>query len=127
MDRSQERALLWTPRVLGIVYALLVASFALEVFNEPGEMSDKLGSFLIRLSPAVLLGVAVALAWTLENWGGLLYLLVALIYPALHWGSMEWSQLALLSGVPVVIALLCFAHHWLVSHNPPRGGPLTPA
>lgn len=131
MSRTPERMLLWAPRLLAIAYVIVVALFALDAVRAEGGSADEWIGFAIHLSPAVLIAAAVAVAWHLEGWGAVLFGVVALLYPALHWGRMEWPMFALLSGTPLVVGLLFLAHRWMVTREPPpprqHDGPLSSA
>lgn len=131
MNRTPERVLLWAPRVLAIAYVIVVALFALDAVRAEGGPADEWIGFAIHLSPAVLIAAAVAVAWHLEGWGAVLFGVVALLYPALHWGRQEWPMFALLSGTPLIVALLLLVHRWVATHELPlprqHDGPLSPA
>lgn len=128
MDRTMERVLAWAPRILGIGFTLFLAVFALDAFDGNGGVGVRLLDFSMHLLPAFVLAAVVAVAWRRERWGGALYVGLALLYPVLMWGRIRhWSWVAVISGVPMLIALLLLAHVWFVTRERRSlDGPLSP-
>jgi hypothetical protein len=102
----------WTPRVLGILLTTLVGLFALDVFGEGRGPWETFLAFLIHLLPAALVLLAVAVAWRWALAGGILFAGLGVLYLVMAWGKVHWSAIALLSGLPFLLAALFFLD-WL--------------
>jgi glucose-6-phosphate-specific signal transduction histidine kinase len=63
MSPASRRLLLWTPRVLGIAFALFISLFALDVFEEAQGFWPTLLALLRHLVPTFILLAMVILAW----------------------------------------------------------------
>lgn len=102
----------WTPRIAGIVIAVFVSLFALDVFDMQGSLWEKIGGFIIHALPAILMGVMVALSWRRAWIGFVVFLLAALFFLRTLLGNPEgWlGMLLLFSGPMAVIAALFWAN-----------------
>lgn len=103
------RLLYWTPRIAGILIALFVSLFALDVFEMEGSLLQKIGAFLIHAAPAIGLGLLMILAWRWEWVGFAAFTLGALFF--LRFG-VDPGMLLLFSGPMAAIAGL-FLMDWL--------------
>jgi hypothetical protein len=79
-----ERALFWTPRILGVLFAAFLGSFALDVFGEGWRWGAAGGTLLIALGAWYLLGT---------------------------WGRFHWSAYLAISG-PLFLTGGLFLAHW---------------
>jgi hypothetical protein len=71
----------WTPRVLCLAFAAFLAMFALDVFGEHLGFWATLAALAMHLLPTTgLVLVVLALAWRWPAVGGVLLVLVALLY-----------------------------------------------
>lgn len=120
-DRTVPRWLTWTPRVLGILFALFVSLFALDVFEGPGGMARKLLGLLIHLVPTAMVVAALLVAWRWEGIGALLFLGLGAYYLAASWGDGNWSAVLAIAG-PLLLTGLLFLLNWLRRAGPPRRG-----
>ena len=75
-----KKTLYWTPRIFGIIFALFVSLFALDMFSEGKGFFEAFLGFLIHLTPSYLIIAALILAWKNEKLGGILFILL--------WGSL---------------------------------------
>ncbi|NUQ36271.1 MAG: hypothetical protein HUU23_00430 [Caldilineales bacterium] len=98
-----RRFLLWTPRILGILFALFISLFAFDVFAEGYGFWETLWALLMHLIPTALVGIATILAWRRPLWGGLLFCGLAAIYVIMTHGRLDWALIiagpALLTGL----------------------------
>jgi hypothetical protein len=78
MGRRLARVLYLTPRIAGILIALFIGLFALDVFGMPGSIWERILGFLIHALPSIVLIAAAALSWRWEWVGALAFGLVAL-------------------------------------------------
>lgn len=110
MTTVGRRALFWTPRVLGIAFALFLSLFALDVFSEGYPPWKTVLALGIHLVPAGVVALALVIAWRFEWAGAALFAGLALFVWS-NWNVRE-SAAILLIGVPLVLASL-FLANWL--------------
>ena len=112
MGSRGGRILLWIPRVLGILVALFLAVFALDVFGEGRPLGETLIAFLIHVIPSLLLLAVVALAWRREWVGAVVFILLAVAYSL--WAAEHLAWILGIAGPLVVVGLLylwSWRHH----------------
>ncbi len=114
MQGKFERVLFWLPRGLGILFALFVSLFALDVFNE-GVTWRALAGFLVHLIPVYLLILVLVLAWRWEWIGVVMYPLLAFAY-MVSMPDFPISVYVTLTG-PLFLLSLLFLIHWLTTRQ----------
>ncbi len=116
------RILLWTPRVLGIAFAVFLSLFALDAFQETQTFWQALPAFLIHLIPSAIIVAVLALAWRWEWIGAVLFFAAGMIYLMAAWRHISWvlgisGPLFLLA----VLFLVCWIKRQEVhSHSTPQ-------
>jgi hypothetical protein len=110
-----ERIVLWAPRVLGLLFAVFLSLFALDVFGAGYGFWDAILAFLIHLLPVWVLLIGLALARRREWVGALVYDGFAIWYVASMWGP--YPLVANLIGVrpiagPLLLVALLFLASW---------------
>ena len=103
--------LYWTPRVLGIVFAVFISLFALDALEGPASPGRKLAGFAMHLVPTALVVAALLVAWRREGIGGLLLVGLGAYYVAASWGHSRWDAYLVIAG-PLVLAGLLFLLGW---------------
>ncbi len=98
MTPTTRRALLWSPRILGICNALFLALFAMDALAE-GPLA-----LLIHAAPALFLLLVVALAWRWAWIGGLVFIALALLYAATTLQRPDW--ILSISGPLLAVGIL---------------------
>ena len=80
MTKRINRFIYWTPRILGIIFILFLMMFSLDVF-EPGLTVWQIiiGLFMHNL-PALILLIFLIISWKYEIVGGIVFILVGLLY-----------------------------------------------
>jgi len=111
MHALSRRALYWTPRVLGILFALFLSLFALDVFAEGAGFREIALALALHLLPTLLVVALLVLAWRREWLGALGFLALAVLYVARFWGVFPLLTYVMMTGPLVVIALL-FLFGW---------------
>ncbi len=112
MSPSLQRFLYWTPRILSIVYVLFVSMFALDVFNETAGFFNTVLALTMHLIPSFVLVIVLIFSWRREWIGGVVYLLLAVLYVTITWGRFQWSAYALIAG-PLVLLGGLFIVGWI--------------
>jgi len=110
MKRLMKRLLYWSPRVLGILFALFLSMFALDVFGEGYGFWGTILALLIHLIPTWIVVVALAIAWRWE-WVGALLLIAAGLYYALT--TLNHPDWILVIAGPAFLVGGLFLLNWL--------------
>jgi hypothetical protein len=112
MNTSVNRILIWTPRILGIIFILFTSIFALDIFDMGlGFWGTILGLFMHLLVPTFALAIVLVLAWRWEWVGVLGFGAWGIGYLAMTRGFDAIAYL-LIAGIPLLIALL-FLASWI--------------
>jgi len=74
-----SRALVWTPRVLGLCVTVFIGLFALDAFEGQGFWAS-LPGFLLHLVPSFILLATVLVAWRHAGVGAAVFLGLAAFY-----------------------------------------------
>lgn len=113
MKQSLKKILLWTPRVLGILFVLFISLFALDIFEMGLGFWGTIVGLFMHLLPSIALAIAIALAWKWEWVGALGFLGWAVWYLfAFLQNGFGWGTYLLIAGIPVLIGLL-FLVSWI--------------
>lgn len=111
ISRRLSKFIYFMPRIAGIVITLFVGMFALDVFSEGNSLWEMLGAFLIHASPAIVMAIALALAWRRPQIGFVVFLVAAIFF--LGFGIRRPENLIGIvlgiSGPMAVIAMLFWA------------------
>ncbi len=107
-----HKLLVWTPRVLAILYAAFISLFALDVWEMPGSFLQRLGGFLIHLVPTYFIIAATILAWKRPFAGGVVFLSMGAAF-TLFFGWAEMETFLLMAGPLFLIGLLFILEGWL--------------
>ena len=112
MNTSTKLALFWTPRVLCILFAMLLSLFASDVFSEGFGFWRTILALLIHLVPVYIVVIALVIAWRWEWVGAILFIALALFYLVGSWGRFHWSAYLVISG-PLVLLGVLFLFNWI--------------
>lgn len=112
MKTPLKRLLFWTPRILCILFAAFISTFAADVFGEGYGFWRTILALLIHLIPTWIVLVVLAVAWRLEWVGGIVFTALATLYLAMFWGRFHWSTYLVISGPLFLVGILFFLN-WL--------------
>jgi hypothetical protein len=107
-----KRFLYRAPRVLGVLFALFISLFALDVFGEGHSIWQTILALLIHLVPVYILVIVLVIAWKWEWVGAVAFAALAVLYVVAAWGSFHWSAYAAISG-PLVVLSALFLVGWI--------------
>lgn len=107
-----QRLLYWSPRILGIAFAMFISLFALDVFDGQHAFWPTLVALLMHLIPTALILAVLAVSWRWEWVGGLVFTALGVLYLATAWGRFHWSAYAVISG-PLFLLGGLFLANWL--------------
>lgn len=106
MKRPVRQLLFWTPRVLGILFALFLSLFALDVFGAGYGFWGTFLALLIHLLPVFALLIGLALAWRWEWIGTVIFCGFSLWYLLAFGGRFPPSVYMTIAGPPIIVGLL---------------------
>lgn len=106
MNTGLKQLLLWAPRVLGILFALFLSIFALDVFSEGYTVGELFVALFMHLIPTFILLIALAVAWRWEWVGALVFFGFVAWYLSEAWGQFPLPTLLLISGPPLLVGVL---------------------
>ena len=112
MNASTKRVLFWTPRVLGILFAIFVSVFALDVFSEGYGLWQTIGALPLHLVPTFIVVIALVIAWRWECVGAVLFNALAVFYVVSAWGRFPLGAYLSISG-PLVLVGVLFLFNWI--------------
>jgi len=110
------------PRILGILFAMFVSLFALDVFGQGAGLWQEILGLLIHLVPTYLIILALVIAWRWEWVGTILFGGLGVFYIVLTWEQFSWVAAALISGPAFLVGAL-FLLDWTcgLRRQPPQG------
>jgi hypothetical protein len=111
MNPILRKTLFWTPRLLGILFALFLSLFAMDIFSMGLGFWGTVVGLLMHLIPSIALAIFITLAWKWEWVGALGFLGWAIFYVTTARG-FDWTVYALIAGIPALIGLL-FLFGWV--------------
>lgn len=111
-NNSMKRKLLyWTPRILSILFVLLLSLFALDVFGKYQGLAVIPALFMHLLIPLAVALVTIA-AWK-WNWiGAIAFFSFAVYYVWMVGLDRDWTWYATIAGPAVIIGIL-FLFDWI--------------
>lgn len=99
MKNQTNKLIIWTPRILAILFVLFLALFSLDIFDgNYGFWGTVLGLFMHNI-PSLVLLVIVVISWKYEIVGGVAFIAAGLLYIgsvayAAITNGFEWYYLA---------------------------------
>jgi hypothetical protein len=112
-----KRTLFWGPRILGILFALFMSLFALDVFGEGYGFWETILALVMHLVPTYILVVVLVVAWRWEWVGAILFSLLGVLYLVMTRGRVHWSAYLTISG-PLFLVGGLFLANWLSRRSP---------
>jgi hypothetical protein len=108
-----HQLLYWTPRALGIVFALFISLFALDVFSETRGFWNTLLALTMHLIPTFLMLIVLAVSWRREFIAGIIFPLLGVLYIVWAWNKPfgVLSTFLLMAG-PLVLTGGLFLLNW---------------
>ena len=106
MNETVKKVVFWTPRVFGILIAIFISLFALDVFTEGYSFWETLIALTMHLVPTAIIVIVLAIAWRWEKIGGFLFIILGVLYIALFWGPDQIPGYLLISGPLFLVGIL---------------------
>jgi hypothetical protein len=98
---------------LGIFIAIFISLFALDVFAEGYSFWETIIALLMHLIPTVIILIILAIAWRWEWIGGILFILLGVLYITLFWDPSQLPAYLMISGPLFLIGLLFLLNGFL--------------
>lgn len=96
-----------TPRLAGILIAIFIGLFSLDVFTGEAPLWQEIGGFIVHSIPSILLAVILVIAWRRPWVGFAAFLLVSILFLRFAFReTIDFGNLLLLSFPLAAIALL---------------------
>ena len=111
MKILSQRLLLWTPRILGLLFAAFISLFALDVFEENHGFWQTTLALMMHLIPTAILLAIVAISWRWEWVGGVLFPALGAFYLINFWGRFPLSVYLVITG-PLFFLGILFLMNW---------------
>ena len=110
---KNTKLLFWLPRVLAILFIGFLAIFALDVF-EPGKTFDYyIIALFMHLIPNFILTALLIIAWRQEKFGGILFILLSVLFTLFFRTYLFWQNFILISFPVFLIGGLFLRHDYL--------------
>jgi len=107
-----QELLYWAPRALCITCALFIGMFALDAFAEGRSFWENILALFMHLIPTFVILIVLALSWQREWIGGLIFVLLAVLYIWSIWNTrFFWTAGPLISG-PLLLTGILFLLNW---------------
>ncbi len=101
------------PRIAGIIIAVFISLFALDVFEMGGTIWQKIGGFIIHAAPALIFGLVMFFAWKRPLIGAIVFGLGAIFFLRfVFMGSDFGFPNFLIFTSPVAIISALFYLNW---------------
>ena len=113
MNKNTKRVLFWTPRILGILFTILLSLFAFDVFEGNYGFWQTIGALLLHLIPAFILAIVLIIAWRWELVGAVVFIAFAVFYVGMSvsWGHFPLIAILFISGPLLLIGILFLLNH----------------
>jgi len=115
MRRGVKNTLYWTPRIVALLFIILLGMLSLDVFSEGYGFWGTILALLIHNIPAAILLVAIVLAWRWEWIGAVVLIAWAVLYcymSFMRFPRFPASVYVGIAGLPFVLGVL-FLLNWL--------------
>ena len=112
MKAAVKRSVYWAPRVLGILFAVFISLFALDVFGEAQGLWGTIVALAMHLIPTGIIVLLLLVAWRWEWVGAAVFGMLGILYIYWSWGKFHWSAYLSISGPLFLIGIL-FLINWM--------------
>ena len=97
----------WFPRILGLLYVILIASFALDSFSGDEGLLTQTGQFVIHLIPAFVAAGILAVSWRYPLIGGICFMVLGMIF-TVYFGTYNKLSNFLIVSMPLFLIGVLF-------------------
>ena len=104
-------------RILGIVFAIFISIFALDVFGEGQSLGTILVALFMHLIPTFVILIILWIAWKWSLPGGILFILIGISY-IISAGQQHIATYLIIAGTPILIGTLFVIGYILKKKKP---------
>ena len=103
-----RKIIYWAPRVLGVLYAIFISLFALDIFSEGYTFTETVTGLFMHLLPTLAVVAVLVVAWRRELIGGMLFVLLAGAFLVFFGGSNDIEGYLIVAGPLFLVGILFF-------------------
>lgn len=122
MNEKIKKVLFWAPRVLGVLFAIFISLFALDVFMEGYGFWEMIIALLMHLIPTAIFLLVLVVAWRWERIGGFLFIALGVLYIALFWSPDRLPGYLIISGPLFLVGFLFLLDGFFARDNRTEAG-----
>lgn len=122
MNEKIKKVLFWAPRVLGVLFAIFISLFALDVFMEGYGFWEMIIALLMHLIPTAIFLLVLVVAWRWEMIGGFLFIALGVLYIALFWSPDRLPGYLIISGPLFLVGFLFLLDGFFTRDNRTEAG-----
>ena len=108
MKAGTKRIILWSPRILGILFAIFISLFALDVFGEGDTLGETIIALGMHMIPTLIVVLALVVAWRWPWLGAIVYMALAVVYMLMSHGE------SFVLSVPLFLLGVLFLVQWIL-------------
>lgn len=98
-----EKIIYWLPRIIMAVLICFFVLFSLDVFSMEGTFLEKIVGFLMHNIPTFILILLLAFAWKKERIGGILFIILGIVF-TFYFNTYQRIDTFLLISFPPILA-----------------------
>ena len=117
MKKSLKNFFLWSPRIIGICFILFLSLFAFDAFELDMPLWKQMVGFLIHLIPNYLLMIVLIISWKYNRIGGVIFILLVMLYIIFTWGKFDLWTYFIIAGPPTLIGFLFILQYYIVRND----------
>ena len=103
-SKSLDKFLFHSPRLLAIIFAIILILFAADVFNDAVmSLGEKILSFTVKLITPVIIIVSLVIAWKREMIGGLIFIVLGIAFFLFGWNNLALWKLIISGSILIFI------------------------
>lgn len=99
---AKQSIVYWFPRVLAILFIGFLLLLATDSFSGSSSLGQNLIGFIIEGAPAIILILVLWFAWKNGVVGGVLFLVMALLFTIFYHTYQRWDTFILIS-LPLIL------------------------
>ena len=119
MNNSVKKVLHWCPRVVCVLFAIVMSYFVLTVINEGGTLYDTALNLMAHFIPVAVFVFILVFAWEWE-WVAILYVIAAPVLLIWKWDMFPSNSFYINSGI-LFFAGILFLINWFTAKNLKKG------
>ena len=116
--KQQAGKVQWWARIITIVYAAFISIFAMDVFSEGYGVVNTAVALFMHLLPTFLIVLVLILSWRREWIGGIVFLILGVIYVYVSSGKIDWGGIAMI-GIPLFLLSILYFVGWVQRKRQP--------